>query len=106
MNIEAQTTLEISCLREGAQTWDPLPLLRGVMGLVETQVGADDYKSSAAALSGALFDVLLQWVEGAQTSAARREYKRLLAEAGRRGLLSGQDCPRSTLAAWAATKEV
>lgn len=107
--IEQATVLELSCLRADAQAaWDPLPLLRAAMESVRVQRAArpladEDYKDSIAGSSAALADLLAGWVWQARTSAERREYRRLLAEAGRRGLLSGYDCPRSTMEAWAAT---
>ena len=109
--IEQATALEVSCLKQDpAPAWDPLPLLWAACNCVRIERAArplvdEDYKDSIAGASAMLNDLLTSWVWQARTSAERREYRRLIVEAVKRGLLSGYDCPRATMAAWAAIEE-
>ena len=105
MNIRAQIALEASCLKEihAVETWDPVPLLRGIAHEVTIGDKFDgDYKDAIASLSAKLADKIWEYEARSGSLAERRTYVRIRAEASRRGLFNGYDCPRATREAWDA----
>lgn len=99
----SRTELEVSCLKEATEAWDPLPMLRAIARETALPSSFDgDYKDAIADKSARLSLRLREYEALAGSSAERRMYIRLLNEASRLGLLDGYDCPRATTAAWAA----
>ena len=101
--IDAKIALEESCLRQ-IKEWeghDVFPKLRAMV--MEVRLSPDfegDYKDEIAQMSARLSHNLWSYEQQQESSAMRRHYARVKAEASRRGLLNGHDCPRATREAW------
>ena len=110
--VQETISFETECLKdELVSAWDPMPMLRGAAKMIRERHHAKpyfdgDYKDNIAEQSAMLFELLSGWAWNSQTSEARRQYKRVLGEAYKLGLLSGYDCPRATIEAWSRLLEV
>lgn len=101
--IDAKIALEMSCLKdvciaEGAEIMPKLIAMAREVRLDPQFEG--DYKDEIAQMSARLSWNLWTCEQQQETSAMRRFYARVKAEASRRGLLNGYDCPRATHQAW------